>query len=507
MSEWAEIRNGAALELEAVPRREPGAFFDATRRALGSGGRMVAFFGLPDDPRVASSPDATRLVAVVAREGAAELRLAATCVRDGFPSLTPEFPQMHRFEREVHEQWGLVPDEHPWLKPVRFQRPYRVPAGRRAQLPAIGVTDFFRVAGREIHEVAVGPVHAGVIEPGHFRFQCHGEHVLHLEIALGYQHRGVERALVGGPDRRTCHYLETAAGDTSVGHGLAYARIREALACVTVDDEAQSMRAVALELERLACHTGDLGALAGDVAFLPTASYCGRIRGDFLNLTALLCGNRFGRGLVVPGGLGWGVEPERVEELRRRLEAIEVDLRSAVELLWSTPSVMARLRGVGAISGELGRTMGFVGVTARASGLARDVRNDHPVPGDAGCAIPLRTAETGDVLARALVRWREIAESLAFVRRQASPLPADASRMLVGAPRPERIAVALVEGWRGEICHVAVTDRESRFACYKIVDPSFHNWAALAHALRDQQISDFPLCNKSFNLSYCGQDL
>ncbi len=201
-----------------------------------------------------------------------------------------------------------MPDEHPWLKPVRFQKPYRVPVGRSASVPEIGVTDFFRVSGREIHEVAVGPVHAGIIEPGHFRFQCHGEHVLHLEIALGYQHRGVERALVGGPDQRTRHYLETAAGDTSVGHGLAYARIREALADVTVGDETQALRAVALELERLACHTGDLGALAGDVAFLPTASYCGRIRGDFLNMTALLCGNRFGRGLVVPGGLGFDLD-------------------------------------------------------------------------------------------------------------------------------------------------------------------------------------------------------
>jgi Ni,Fe-hydrogenase III large subunit len=505
--EWIEVANGAAATLEDVPRREPAAFFEAIRQALASGGRMVAFFGMPDDPRLAASADATRLLAVVAREGEARLRLAVTSVRDGFPSLTPQFPQMHRFEREIHEQWGLVPDEHPWLKPVRFQQPYRVPAGRSAEVPAIGVTGFFRVSGREIHEVAVGPVHAGIIEPGHFRFQCHGENVLHLEIALGYQHRGVERALVGGPDKRTRHYLETAAGDTSVGHGLAHARIREALAGVRVPDEARMPRLVALELERLACHTGDLGALAGDVAFLPTASYCGRLRGDFLNMTALLCGNRFGRGLVVPGGLGFGLDAERARELVRRIDEVEADVTSAVELLFSTPSVMARFRGAGVLSPELVRQMGFVGVAARAAGVPRDVRHEFPVPGEVASASPLRTVGTGDVHARSLLRWREIQDALAFVRQHAAPLPEAAARTAVGAPRPDSIAVALVEGWRGEICHVAVTDGDGCFACYKIVDPSFHNWAALAHALRDEQISDFPLCNKSFDLSYCGQDL
>jgi Ni,Fe-hydrogenase III large subunit len=168
---------------------------------------------------------------------------------------------------------------------------------------------------------------------------------------------------------------------------------------------------------------------------------------------------------------------------------------------------MTRFQGVGAITSELARAMGFVGVTARATGLPRDVRRDFPVSGEGTSELPVQTSEAGDVHARAFVRWREIQDSLGFVRRHATALSKGAARTAVGPPGANRIAVALVEGWRGEICHVAVTDGAGRFACYKIVDPSFHNWAALAHALRDQQISDFPLCNKSFDLSYCGQDL
>src|SRR5262249_35242847 len=208
--------------------------------------------------------------------------------------------------------------------------------------PTVGVTDFYRLEGEEIHEVAVGPIHAGVIEPGHFRFQCHGEHVYHLEISLGYQHRGVERAMIGGPTKRSIHYMETLAGDTSISHATAYCQSVEALADGQVPARAQVLRGIALELERLANHTGDLGALAGDVAYLPTASYCGRIRGDFLNLSALLCGSRFGRGMVRPGGVGFDLDESRLEQLQKRLANACRDVTVAANLLWDTPSVQAR---------------------------------------------------------------------------------------------------------------------------------------------------------------------
>ena len=254
-------------------------------------------------------------------------------VAGGYPALTLIQSQAHLFEREVWEQHGLKPEGHPWLKPVR-----KWPAA------GPGVGDFFRVDGPEIHEVAVGPVHAGIIEPGHFRFQCAGEEVLHLEIALGYQHRGVEEALAGGPHRATLSQMETIAGDTTIAHATAYATVCEALAGAEVPLRAQWLRAFALELERMANHTGDLGALAGDVAFLPTMSACGKIRGDFLNLTALICGNRFGRGLVRPGGCRRELEPARLERLTASLRRAIADVDEALAWLWDAASVPSPAR-------------------------------------------------------------------------------------------------------------------------------------------------------------------
>jgi Ni,Fe-hydrogenase III large subunit len=270
---------------------------------------------------------------------------------------------------------------------------------------------------------------------------------------------------------------------------------------------AQALRGIALELERLACHTGDLGALADDVGFLPTASYCGRLRGEYLNATGAICGSRFGRGMVRPGGVQFDVDNTMADQLRGRLAAALEDTESAIGLLWNTTSVQARFEETGVVSRETCNDLGLVGPAARACGVERDVRQDFASGIYRFAQVPVATWPSGDVFARAFVRGTEIARSGDFVGKQLKTLPAGPIRTEVGPLAADSLMVSLVEGWRGAICHVATTDSAGRFAHYKVVDPSFHNWIGLAMSLRDQQISDFPLCNKSFNLSYCGHDL
>jgi Ni,Fe-hydrogenase III large subunit len=505
MTALPRMLNGSALPLSDVPALD----FDRFRPLVCDvvrtrGARVSAFFGHPEG-------SAVRVFAVLNYPDDGTLSAMSTVVGDRYPSLTPDCPPLHWFERELAEQWGVVPEGHPWLKPIRFHPSYRYGRdawGRTPDAIQPAVTDYFRVEGEEVHEVAVGPVHAGVIEPGHFRFQCHGEWVYHLEISLGYQHRGAEPQFVGGPTKRTLPVMETLAGDTTVGHATAYCEVVEALTDTPVPVRAQSLRGIALELERLANHTGDLGALGQDVGFLPTSAFCGRLRGEFLNATASIAGNRFGRGMVRPGGFGFDVDKERAGQLIERVKEAVRDVGGAAKLLWGSPSVQARFEDCGKVSREAALDLGLVGPAARACGLDRDARHHFPTGIYRYAQVPVAVWPSGDVFARAFVRGLEVERSGRFITDQLATLPDGPVLAPPTKPlRPDALAVSLVEGWRGEVCHVAVTDGAGKFARYKVVDPSFHNWIGLSMALRNQQISDFPLNNKSFNLSYCGHDL
>ena len=484
--------NLVPVPMGSIPTCPLADLLPAAREARASGRRLIALF-----------PHLGKLLFVLADSSAGKLSAGSFDLegKNGWPSITPVLPEAHLFEREIHEQTGLVPEGHPWLKAVRRHAELE-PEGQGA--PA---HPFLRAGGEGVHEVAVGPIHAGVIEPGHFRFQCFGEEILHLEIQLGYQMRGVERLLEQGTPSLRLVVAESIAGDTAVGHALAYCSVLEALCGAKVPLRAHALRGIALELERLANHVGDLAALCGDVGYLPGLSYFGRLRGDFLNLLMELSGNRFGRGLLAPGGLRRDATKEIASHIQKVLEVDERVLRDSAQLAFETPSVLSRFETTGAVSREAAEELGFVGPTARACGLDRDARRDHPLGIYAFTHLPVARSEGGDVMARATVRWLEVLRSLQFVREQVAQLPDGAVRVEPGPLRPSSLAVALVEGWRGEIAHVAITDASSQVVRHKVIDPSFHNWLAVALSVRGAQVSDFPLCNKSFNLSYCGHDL
>ena len=503
-SVFARLANRRAVRLHDVPTTPIDALRSAIVRSVADGWRVVSLFG------TAESGTSLRLVAVLADDTRGQLRAATAIVGERYPALASDCAQAALFERELAEQCGVVPEGHARLKPLRRHPPDHRPTAWAAPTSPFrrDAYAFDRFDGDEVHEVAVGPVHAGIIEPGHFRFQAHGEEVLSLEIMLGYQHRGVETLLETRDRLRAVLVAESIAGDSVIAHASAYCGAIEALARSHKSARAQSIRGIALELERLANHIGDLGALAGDVAYQPAAAFFGRLRGECLNMLMTISGNRYGRGLIRPGGVAFDVPPDMQRELIGRIGRLETELHPVAELFFGAPSVQSRLESVGIVPRDACITHGFVGPVARACDVHRDVRHDHPYGVFRYAQIPVATAWAGDVYARALVRWIEIRRSLEFAREQLATLPAGDLRVQCGEPLGDaQLVVAMEEGWRGEIVHAVLTDAGGRIRRHKVTDPSLHNWTALALAMPGNQISDFPLCNKSFNLSYAGHDL
>jgi Ni,Fe-hydrogenase III large subunit len=335
-----------------------------------------------------------------------------------------------------------------------------------------------------------------------------GEKVYSLEISLGYQSRGVEKLLEGKFSSKTLPLFESAAGDTAAAAASGASALIEALSGTQISQRAKQIRAIMIELERVANHTGDLGALAGDVAYLPTASFCGRIRGEYLNMTAEICGNRFGRNCIMPGGVRYDIEPARCEKLLKHLARVNPELKHALDLMFDSPTVLDRFENTGSVSQETARAIGLVGTAGRASGVKMDLRHELPAGFYETSAPKQAPCGSGDVLSRAKVRYNEIFASLEFIETTLKTLAEGPVSTPVAAPlQGDSIAFALTEAWRGELCQIMVTDAQGDIAQCRIVDPSFHNWFGLAMALRNEEISNFPICNKSFNLSYCGHDL
>jgi Ni,Fe-hydrogenase III large subunit/Ni,Fe-hydrogenase III component G len=471
---------------------------------LQAGERLVTLFGRPD-----TSHEQNGICTTAVFQSAPGMPGALSAVRglaiagQGYTALTSCYPAAQSHERELWEQTGIIPEGHPWLKPMRFE-------GARQQ--HMGDYPFFGVRGQEVHEVGVGPIHASVIEPGHFRFMCLGEQVHHLEIQLGYQHRDVESMLLRRPPTSLTPLVESICGDSAVAYAWGHCAAIEALAGISTGLELDLLRGMALELERIAMHVACLSGLATDIAFLQGGGTYGRLRTAIINATQRICGNRFGRGWLRPGSAR-GLDPRQRSELAQTLNDFSKDFAQINTLMVSSLSVAARFKRVGVISTTVAQELGLCGLVARASGVATDARAQLPGRLYEAYPLPTVTEEGGDCWARMHIRMREVEASvqwlqgllkeptLEFAKRLARP--ADTTPAL----RPNSLCISLIEGARGPVLQVLETDTQGELLHYKVQDPSLANWFGLAMAVRENAISDFPICNKSFDLSYCGNDL
>jgi Ni,Fe-hydrogenase III large subunit/NADH:ubiquinone oxidoreductase subunit C len=421
-------------------------------------------------------------------------------------SLTPDIFALHIFEREINENYGVVFEGHPWLKPVRFAH------DRFNSRSVMDNYPFYSMESEELHEVGVGPIHAGVIEPGHFRFICNGEKVLHLEIQLGYQHRGIERLIIEKKKPLQQSILsESISGDSVIAHSIAHSALIESLSGTRVSDSLQIERCIALELERIAMHIGDTAALCGDIAYQLGQVVNEALRTSIINTTQLWCGNRFGKGLIKPGGSNYKMTTEFIESMLKTLEDTGKRYNEISDRMFTLPNVLSRFDGIGIQTQKQAHLVGAVGMAARSSGVVRDIRKSHPFQYFREYPVEPITQPTGDVLARAMLRNMEVKHSIEMIKDMVNAYSLAKSEIVKPdynkKLQPDSFALSLTETWRGEVCHTAITDKNGEIFHYKVKDPSFHNWMALALAVRNQEISDFPVCNKSFNLSYCGNDL
>jgi len=417
-----------------------------------------------------------------------------------------------RFEREIHDLFGIVAEGHPDPRPLVRHAfwpadyfPLRKDATPREFSDDGRPFPFTEVGGEGVYEIPVGPVHAGVIEPGHFRFSVVGETIIDMKSRLYFTHKGTEKLFEGREPAAGVELAERVSGDTTIGHSLAFCQALEAAAGLTVPDRAKYLRVVLLEMERLYNHVGDFGMIANDTGYAVAHSHCFRIRERLLRLNKRLTGNRLLRGGIIPGGVGHDLPPDL--DLAGEVEAALRDFDEIVELTLANTLVMDRLEGTGRLSTRTARDHGVLGYVARASGIDTDVRRDHPFAAYGSLEFRVPLFESGDVKARTFVRIEEAREAVRLIRQAVERLPAGVLASPLDRIPPFEPAFSLVEGWRGAIVHWVMADRTGRLFRVKIMDPSFLNWRPLSYALLKNIVPDFPLCNKSFNQSYSGNDL
>ena len=451
-------------------------------------------------------------------EGLTCLTLAVPASAPHFPDLGPLFPAAERMQRAARDLVGVQavcadpeqPSDHrPWLRqanwpaehyPLRHDTPdLRFPCANEDYA-------FVRVEGEGVHEIPVGPIHAGIIEPGHFRFSVMGERVLRLEERLGWKHKGIERRFVGMPLSDGARLAGRVSGDSTVAYAWAYAQAAEAIAGATPPPRALWLRALLLERERIANHLGDLGYLGNDVALAFGLAQFLRLREDWSRLNASLFGHRLLMDRIVPGGVAIDLDAAGAAAISEQAHTLERELRILKNIYDEHAGLQDRFLTTGRITPALAAQLGLCGMAARASGQAMDLRIHHPAAPYDTLRPQLALEKNGDVAARALIRFAEVKESLRLIHRLLDDLPAGETRGDVRSAASRR-GFGWVEGWRGDVLIAIDTGLDGRLRRVHCHDPSWQNWPALEHAVIDNIVPDFPLINKSFNLSYAGQDL
>ncbi len=498
---YITVQNNERIDIRSIPLTEYDEFCKTNILFLHDPyNHCVNYFGFPYDNKL-------KLICCIANDRKERIKLTSTEIGliPGiyYSSMTARNTAFHMFEREISENFGVKYLDHPWLKPLRYG------IDRFDKSDEMNDYPFYHIDSEELHEVGVGPIHAGIIEPGHFRFICKGEQILHLEIQHGYQHRGVEELFLSKNKlQQRITLSESIAGDTTIGHTLAFSNLWESLCDYNPDEELQFVRTIALELERIAVHTGDLSAICGDIAYQLGQSVFGRLRTPIINFLQSWCGNRIGKGLIRPAGNYYPFTNELRDSLLKILEIFERDFKEMIKKFFHNPGSLTRLEKTGVVTHDQALAIGVVGMAAKASGLNRDIRYSHPYCLYGNLQHEPIIKHHGDVYSRTQIRRVEIIQSIGYIRKLLENIPGHAKGgeipMIAGE---DKFVISLVEGWRGEICHCAITNNHGELVKYKIIDPSFHNWTALELAVRKNEVSDFPICNKSFNLSYCGFDL
>lgn len=432
-----------------------------------------------------------------------------------FPSLTKKFPAAYRFERQIQSLMGVNafgnPDTRPWIKHEDWPAdawPLRKDFDGSRRLPRVkGEYQWIRAEGEGVYEIPVGPVHAGIIEPGHFRFQAMGEDVLNLEERLGYVHKGIEKRFESLSLMDASRLAARVSGDTTVAHSLAYSRAVEAMTGCVVPERAHWLRALFLERERIANHLGDIGAVANDVAFTFLLYQCMRLKEELLRTNLKLFGHRFMMDRIVPGGATTDLDADGVLLIYDELTRLEKEFERLVVIYDESASLQDRLRTTGVLSHEKALDLGMVGIIARSSGVHLDCRKDNPFPPYDRIQVNPPQLLAGDVSARVWVRVEEIRDSIRIIREILDTLPEGKILQPVGNSKTEQSGFAAVEGWRGEILYWVQAGPDGGINRCMVRDPSSLNWLGLEQCIHGNIVPDFPVCNKSFNQSYSGHDL